>query len=233
MRGAFGVGGAGRPGGLCPPGPPAREQVPWTPLTASPGRGARLGAGKHSVAPPFPAKPTDGFQGPCPWRGSRGQRPWPSLPTRPESPTHDPSPRPRRPGRLGRVPAGQAAAGVCRAGAACGARRCAHGAVGGCAGVCDAGGGGPAVSGVGLPAVRPGIAQSGAGLGADRHPGASAGGAHSSACAADDGERAGAARAAAGDVPGRQPRCVRRARRPSRRCWRHFWRRTATAGPAR
>ena len=68
-----------------------------------------------------------------------------------------------------------------------------------------AGGGGAALPGLGLPALRPRVAEPGAGLGAHRHAGAPAGEADRAAHRADHGERAGAARAAALGVRRRQP----------------------------
>ncbi len=92
-----------RPGGRCPPGPPARELVPWTPSPGSVRMGVsrvrdgaagaerRVGAGRRCAlsptrrsAPAAPSRtrdtpirtePTEGFQGRALGGGPGGQRP--------------------------------------------------------------------------------------------------------------------------------------------------------------
>ena len=111
----------------------------------------------------------------------------------------------RRARGLGRLPARPPPRRVRRPRAARDPRRCADGAAGGGAGLRRAGGGGAALPGLGLPALRPRVAESGAGVRAHRHAGAPAGEADRPAHRADHGECAGAARAAARRVRRRQP----------------------------
>ena len=109
-----------------------------------------------------------------------------------------------RAGGLGRVPARATPPRACRQHPARHPRRRPHGPAGRGAGVRDAGGRDPAVSRLGLPALRPRVAQPGAGLGTHRHAGAVAGQADRPAHRPDHGQRAGAARAAALRVRRRQ-----------------------------
>ena len=121
----------------------------------------------------------------------------------------------RRARGLGRLPARPPPRRVRRPRPARHPRRCADGAAGRGAGLRRAGGGGAALPRLGLPALRPRVAEPGAGLRAHRHAGAAAGKADRPAHRADHGERAGAARAAARGVRRRQPGTARQRHGPA------------------